>query len=177
MKVGDRAIGTSKWKIFKFEDKDGLIEKLGRQGLPIEEIIKIRKPYEVKEFEGNIFLNEGINTIWTLVCGGSATPFNSTNAYTGVGDGTTAESATQTGLQGTNKTYKPMDSGYPTYGSNQQAIFRSTYGSEDANYAWNEFTVANGSSDTAMNLNRKVQSSGTKASGTTWILTVTLSIS
>jgi hypothetical protein len=43
--------------------------------------------------------------------------------------------------------------------------------------SWNEWTVANGSSDTAVNLNRKVESLGTKTSGATWVLQVELSIS
>jgi hypothetical protein len=37
--------------------------------------------------------------------------------------------------------------------------------------------VANGPDDTAINLNRKVESLGTKSSGSTWILQVTLTIS
>jgi hypothetical protein len=135
------------------------------------------KSYGVLEFEGNLFLNEGINFIWSAICGAAFTAFNSTNSYIGVGDSTTAAAATQTGLQGTNKAYKGMDSGYPTYGSNQQAVWRSTFAETDANFAWNEITVANGNSDTATNLNRKVQSMGTKVSGAIWTVTLTLSIS
>jgi len=37
--------------------------------------------------------------------------------------------------------------------------------------------VANGSSDAAVNLNRKVQNLGTKASGTTWIAQLTITLS
>jgi hypothetical protein len=36
--------------------------------------------------------------------------------------------------------------------------------------------VANGNSDAAVNLNRKVQDMGTKASGTTWTIEVQLQI-
>jgi hypothetical protein len=152
----------SKWQIKKYKN---------------DEDFKADKPYEILEFDGNLLLNEGINTIWTLVCGGSATAFNNANSYIGVGDSTTAASATQTGLQGTNKAYKGMDTGYPTYGSNQQAVWRATFGSTEGNFAWNEITVANGNSDTAMNLNRKVQSMGTKASGSTWQVTLTITLS
>ncbi|WP_448578890.1 hypothetical protein [Thermosphaera sp.] len=135
------------------------------------------EPFEILEFEGNVFLNEGINLIWTAVCGGSYTPFNAANAHIGVGDGTTAESPDQTGLQGVNKHYKGMDSGYPVYGSNQRAIFRATFNEDEANFAWNEITVANGNNDAAVNLNRKVQNMGTKSSGSIWVATLTLSIS
>jgi hypothetical protein len=153
----------TKWTIIKYDS---------------EEDYKKGKVAKIEEYDGNILLNEGINLIWTLVCGGSGTPFNSANAYIGVGDSTTAESATQTGLQAaTNKLYKPMDSGYPIYGSNQQAIFQATFGASDANFTWNEITVANGGSDSAVNLNRKVVSMGTKASGAVWTARVTITIS
>ena len=160
--VEEKGKWKAKWKIIKYKSEEDY-----KKGI-IDDIL---------EFDGNLLLNEGINLIWTLVCGGSGTAFNSTNSYIGVGDGTTAEAVTQTGLQGTNKLYKAMDSGYPTYGSSQQATWRATFGSADANFAWNEITVANGSSDTAVNLNRKVQSMGTKVSGAVWTaqLTVTLS--
>jgi hypothetical protein len=179
LELEDEAKGKTVWQIHKFHDPDGLIAKLSRQGISTQELIEKFKDRFIGEekFEGNVFLNEGINFIWTLVCGASGTPFNNANSYLGVGDGTTAESASQTGLQGTSKLYKKVDSGYPQYGSNQQAVWRATFGGTEANFAWNEFTVANGSSDTAINLNRKVTSKGTKTSGSTWILTLTLSIS
>jgi hypothetical protein len=158
----ERGKVKSAWRIEKYADR----EKYERG-----------EPYEVLEFEGNCLLNEGINLLWTLVCGGSGTPFNNSNAYIGVGDSSTAASATQTGLQGTNKLYKGMDSGYPTYGSNQRAVWRATFAETEANFTWNEITVANGNSDTATNLNRKVQSMGTKASGTVWVATLTVTLS
>jgi hypothetical protein len=135
-------------------------------------------PYEVLEFKHNLLLNEGINELWTILCSSGGTKFDNTNAYIGVGDSATAESASQTGLQAaTNKLYKAMDTGYPTYGSNQSATWKSTFGSSDANFAWNEITVANGNSDAAKNLNRKVQSMGTKASGTSWVATLEITLS
>lgn len=130
--------------------------------------------FEVVEFDDNVFLNSGINAIWTAVCGGTFTAFNSTNARIGVGDSDTAASATQTDLQGTNKTYKGMDSGYPSYGSDQKVVFKATFGSDDANYAWKEFVIKNNSSGIC--IDRKVSSQGTKASGQTWVPTITLTI-
>jgi len=134
--------------------------------------------YEESIIKGNILLNEGINTIWTLVAGGSATPFNSSNSYLGVGDSTTSESPTQTGLQATtNKLYKAVDSGYPIYGANEEIIFITTFNESEANFPWNEFTVANGNSDSAVNLNRKVSSQGTKISGQIWELALKIKLS
>jgi hypothetical protein len=143
------------WRIEKYDEKGNLIE--------------------TSEFE-NLFLNSGINEIWKLVTGNGGTAFTNSTAQIGVGDSTTAESATQTDLQATtNKTYKAMDSGYPTSGTGQQAIFRATFGGSDANYAWQEFVIKNSTSGIC--LNRKVSNQGTKASGQTWAITVTLSLS
>jgi len=141
-----------------------------------EEAYKKNQPYEVSVDEGNIGLNEGIRELWDLACGlGSPTPYDSTNAQTGVGDGTEAEDPSQTDLTGTNKTYKGMDSGYPQR-SNQTVAFRSTYGSGEANYSWNEFIVRNGAT-AAKDLIRKRSNQGTKASGQTWELTIEITMS
>jgi hypothetical protein len=145
------------------------IEKFKGDFKTREEAVKAKAELiEKLEIDGNLLLNEGINSIWTLVCSGATATvlvFNNTNSYIGVGDSATAAAATDTGLLGTNKLYKAMDADYPTFGTNQQAVFRSTFGSADANFAWNEITVADGNSDSSMNLNRKVQAMGTKASG------------
>jgi len=143
-----------------------------------KDIPKDLKPYDVVEFAGNVLLNEGINELWTLVCGTGATQFSNAAAYMGVGDSATAADATQTGLQAaTNKLYKAMDATYPTYGASQKATWRATFGSADANFAWNEITVANGGSDASKNLNRLVQAMGTKASGSTWVATLEITLS
>jgi len=174
--------GSSNFSIFVGKNNlvDSLTEKAVwtiRKFASKEDYIK-GNFYEESIIKGNILLNEGINTIWTLVAGGSATPFNSSNSYLGVGDSTTSESPTQTGLQATtNKLYKAVDSGYPIYGTNQKITFRATFNGSEANFAWNEFTVANGNSDSAVNLNRKVSSQGTKVSGQIWELTLEIELS
>lgn len=133
-------------------------------------------PYETLQVERNGLLDEGINALWTLVCGGSETAFNAANARIGVGDSSTAFAATQTDLQAsTNKLYKAMDSSYPTYGTSQKVTFKASFATNEANFAWNEWSVDNGAT-AAKNLNRKVESLGTKSSGT-WSLTVEISLS
>jgi len=139
------------------------------------------EPYEVDEetFEmplEDVFLNEGINAIWTLVCGGTETAFNNANARVGVGNSNAAESPTHTGLQGTSTAFAAMESGYPTFGSGQKATFKGTFASGQGEFAWEEFTVDNGATPNK-NLHRKVTSKGTKPSGETWILTIELSLS
>lgn len=131
----------------------------------------------ISEIDGNLLLNEGIALLLDLLIGAGGTAYNNANSYIGVGDSSTAESASQTGLQAsTNKTYKVMQATYPSR-SAQTVTWRSVFASGDANYAWNEFTIVNASSDTGTNLNRKVSSQGTKASGQTWTVDVTVTIS
>jgi hypothetical protein len=134
------------------------------------------KLYETLRFAHNCFLNEGINELWTILCSAGGTKFDNTNGFTGVGNSATAAQPTDTGLLGASKTYKAMDATYPTYGTSQKATFRSTFQSAEGNHDWNECTVANGNSDSAKNLNRKVQAMGTKTSGTVWELTIELTI-
>lgn len=131
----------------------------------------------ISEIDGNLLLNEGIALLLDLLIGAGGTAYNNANSYIGVGDSSTAESASQTGLQAaSNKTYKAMQATYPSR-SAQTVTWRSVFASADANYAWQEFTIVNASSDTGTNLNRKVSSQGTKASGQTWTVDVTITIS
>lgn len=135
------------------------------------------KPYEVIEVDGNLGLNEGLQEMINLLVGaGTPTAYDNTNARLGVGDSTTAAAATQTDLQAaTNKLYKAMDATYPTVAA-QTITFRSTFGSAEANWAWEEYTVDNGAT-AAKNLNRKVSSLGTKLSGSTWVLDLQITFS
>lgn len=113
-----------------------------------DEFQRLYTPYELINGEGNCLLNSGIDEIWDLVCGDSANHFNSSTAQIGVGDSATAASATQTDLQAsTNKTYKAMDSGYPT-STTQKATFKASFGTSEANYAWNEWVVKQSSNIT-----------------------------
>ena len=132
--------------------------------------------FETEEFDGNLLLNGGITVLLNLLGGIAATAYSNANAYIGVGDSVTAAAATQVNLQAAvNKAYKTMDATYPQV-SNQTITFKATFTGADANYAWQEFVVSNGSSGTVA-LNRKVESHGTKASGDTWVVTLAITIS
>lgn len=125
----------------------------------------------------NLLLNAGINTMLSLLAGGAGTAYNNANARIGVGDSATAAAASQTALQAaTNKLLVAMDASYPTYGSSQQIVFRSTFTGAQANYAWAEFVVDNGGT-ALVALNRLVSAQGTKTSGQTWQVTLTITIS
>ena len=125
--------------------------------------------YEKVSFEGNMLLNEGIALLQALLTGGAGTAYDNTNARLGVGNSSTAEAATQTGLQGASKAFQGMEAGYPSI-SGQVTTWRAVFDGATANFAWEEFTVVNAADDTGDCLNRKVSSQGTKASGQTWTL-------
>jgi hypothetical protein len=127
----------------------------------------------VFEEEGNVALLEGLDAMWTLVCGGGGTAYTNGNARCGVGDGDVAASADQTGLQGTNTKFKAMLATYPQFGTLGQAVFKSEFLSAEGNFAWREYTVDNGT----INLNRRVADHGVKAAGETRTLTITITIS
>lgn len=162
MDVSEKLSYKTKWVIRRYAD---------------DENYKRDNPYSVSEIDGNLLLNEGIAELWDIACGlGTPTAFSNANARLGVGDSSTAEAATQTDLQAaTNKTYKAMETSYPSR-SSQTVTWRSVFGTTDANYDWNEFCVDNGG--TALKtLNRKVSAQGTKASGQTWTLDLSITLS
>jgi len=177
--ISENVSWRSVWTISKFSDPGGCVAQLTRDGVPVEQVKKMFPDLYrgVEVIEGNLALNEGLQEVIDLACGlGTPTAFSNANARIGVGDGITSEVATQTGLVGTNKLYKAMDSGYPQR-SGQTVTFQATFGSSEANYNWREYSVANGSSDTAKNLNRKVVDKGTKVNGETWVIQVSITFS
>jgi len=132
------------------------------------------KPYAVEEFDGNMMLSEGIGAMLTLLIGGAETSFSNANAQLGVGNSSAATATSQTDLQGASTNWQGMEAGYPTV-SGRTVTFKSEFGSAVANFLWHEFSVRNGSS-ADKNLNRRVVTKGTKASGETWTLTLTITI-
>lgn len=137
-------------------------------------------PEEAIEVEGNLLLNEGIQRFedMTMIATLTGTGWNNANAFIGVGDSATAEAATQTDLQAaTNHFYKAMNATFPSRAS-QTSSFQSDFTTAEANWVWNEWSVSSGATSASgsgfligtTNLNRKVASLGTKASGT-WTLT------
>jgi len=176
----DKAVLQSKFRIDRFDFPDNFrveAEAFLMSGGSLAEAILKFSPMigPVSLFEHNIFLQEGIQEIWDLTIGaGGTTLYNNANARTGVGSDATAEAATQTGLIDGTPTFKAMDATYPIRTA-QTVDFRSTYVGGDANEAWNEFTVDNGSVRNK-NIHRKVSAQGTKTSGQTWVLTISLTI-
>lgn len=156
MNISEHPIGRKKWTIHRYSS---------------EEEYFMGRPYSESQFFDNLLLNEGKQALHNLLTGAAETAFSNANSYLGVGDSNTAEAVAQTGLQApTNKLYKAMEATYPLFTSPNKTTWRSIFGSGDANWAWNEFTVASGNSDASDNLNRKVSAQGTKTAGQVWTL-------
>jgi len=178
-KIVDSVTLRAVWQLLKWKDSDGRVSAFLQNGGSIEEARKLfGEPFGVEEMKGNLALNEGLQELIDIICAiGSPTKWDNTNARLGVGDSNTAAAATQTGLQAaTNKTFKAMDATYPQK-SNQTVEWRSTFASADANYPWEEYTIVNAADDTGKNLNRKVESKGTKVSGESWTLSLKITFS
>jgi len=148
----------------------------------IRKFNKQRELFDTVEFDGNAMLNTGINHIWNLITGAtSGTLFNTASSYLVVGSDSTAAAASQTGPQAADTTtarfYNGMDTGYPAVAASQTMIWRATFDTNEANFKWSEFLVANGNTATAIHLNRKVSDQGTKVSGQQWELTLSISLS
>jgi hypothetical protein len=122
-------------------------------------------------------VNTGRNYMANALIANPTTLFDVTNATIGVGTSSTAYAATQTDLLGT-KAYSVVDSA-PTIATNV-LTFVATFGTSEANFAWNEWGVFNsaGVAPTGgdIMLNRKVESLGTKTSAQSWEITATLTV-
>lgn len=142
----------------------------------------IGAPEEVEEVEHNLLLNEGIQRLLDLLIAAGGVAYNNANAFVGVGASATAEAATQTDLQ-TTPFYKAMNATFPSRAA-QTVSWQSDFTTTEANIVWNEWSVSAGATTASgagftvgtTNLNRKVASLGTKATGT-WTLTGQVTIS
>lgn len=142
-----------------------------------EEALKLFGAHQFTEIKKNILLNIGINELWTLVCSAGGTRYDAANAQLGVGDSTVATAATQTALQAAvNVFWKGMMAAHPTFGTAQQAVWRSQFLGGEANFAWNEFAIRNGATANRL-LNRLVSAQGTKVAGHVWELSLTITLS
>ena len=157
---GDKA-GFKPWhahyKVEKYNDS-----KLGRE------------PDEVVEWDGNLMMDLGIGVMLSLLIGGAGTDFDATNGYLGVGNSGAGVVSTQTDLQGASTARVIIDA---EAGLTAQTLtFLATFGAAEGNFAWAEVGIFNASSGGTM-LTRSISALGTKASGATWVLTITLEIS
>jgi len=172
----DFPMWESRWTIYKrYGNWSG--KQIVREEAP--------QPYEIIEGKGNLLTYGGASYMWTALTGGSIIGFTNASACIGVGDSTTAASASQTNLQAaTNKIRKGMDATYPQHNdgtsssANATVTFQSSFTSSEANFDWNEWAIFNDIDDAeGRMLNRKVVVLGTKPPGSTWTINVVLSLS
>jgi hypothetical protein len=107
---------------------------------------------------------------------GTATnAYDATNGRIGVGDSSTAFTVGDTDLiAASNKLRKVVDS---TPGQAANVLtFVATFGTSEANWAWNEWGLFNTATAAQGMLSRKVASHGTKASGDSWTMTATITV-
>jgi len=173
VKLFEKIQESTVWKIDRWASEE---DKKAGKIYSEKEALRLFGAPQFTEIKGNILLNVGINELWTILCSNSGTKYDNANAQLGVGDSSATEAPTQTALQGTNTLYKGMMSGYPTYGTNQKATWKSEFGANEANWAWNEFAVRNGATANKL-LNRKVSPQGTKTAGHIWQLTLEIPLS
>lgn len=166
-----RALGLSdhsawgvKWTIEKRNNADEV---------PFETIVYELSEEENMAFAGNIILNSGANEMLKLVFGLGGTAFNKVNSKMVVGDNSTAEDASQSGIVAiSNRAEVSLDSGYPSVSpGSRTAVLRATFGDEVANFAWKEISLTNGS----ISLNRKQKNMGEKVGGV-WTVQLEISI-
>lgn len=147
------------------------------------------RPDRIVESTGNLLLRGGGSLMWEYAKGNGTTASSGAKKYLNataalaVGNSTAAAANTQTDLQGASKLYKVLSAGFPTHTTGSTAAtvvdfaLKSTYTTTEANFAWNEFGVANKATTTNRRLlTRKVQALITKTSAATASLTVTLSL-
>jgi hypothetical protein len=143
-------------------------------------------PDEIVTAEGNELTTAGLNRLASLFTG-TGQGFSLTNSVIGVGNGTTGFLPAQTDLTGASKYFQSTGTGPADGVSVTGAVITAiaTFTGANANFAWEEWCwVATDAAKTSgatkpngVMMNRKVQALGTKASGASWTLTTTVTLS
>ena len=170
MDIRTGIIHETRFSIAKFRDPQGQIAQSLKAGLPIAEAKQFAGDLFLAEecWEGNTGLNEGLQNLIDVAAALGGTNYGSANAYLGVGIGTAAAAAAQTGLQGTATAFAAIDASYPARTS-QTVEYRATFGTAAANFAWEEYTLVNAATDAGQNLLRATSTKGTKVAGESWM--------
>lgn len=146
------------------------------------------QPYESRIGKGNLLTTAGLTRLVSLLLAAGGQGVTATAARIGTGDGVGSAAVGDTDLSAsagsTHRWFQIMDSTYPS-AAGAVATLKSTFGTADGNYAWNEWgidvgtpTVSSGNTVAALLLNHKTSAAlGTKSSGTAWAFTVTITFS
>lgn len=187
--AGDSIRWAPRVQVAKYEPNAvaWLTAHLGRSPLGVDYEAASITPYEVIERDGNLLVTAGLQRLTNLLIGAGGQALTNTAARLGVGNSSAAAAVGQTNLQAaagsTNRWFQPMDATYPT-AVDGVVTLRSTFASADGNFVWAEWgsdigtpTVTASAVVSATLLNRAVQALGTKASGSSWVLTATITVS
>lgn len=146
------------------------------------------KPVEIVESDGNLLTTAGLTRLTNLLTGGGGQALTNTSCRIGVGNGTGTAAVGDTDLSASagssNRWFQIMDATYPS-ASGAVITWKSTFGTADGNFAWNEWgidisapTVASGNTVGTTLFNHKTSAAlGTKSAGTSWAFTVTVTFS
>lgn len=172
----DSGIWTCGWTLEKFDaDLDDWYREFGDRAEAELRFARENSPFERLAIEGNILVTNGLQLLLDALIGVGITAFSNANARIGVGDSTTAAAIGQTDLQAaTNKLRKAMDATFPSRAGTTMS-WKSSFTAAEANYVWNEWAIFNAASGATSMLNRKVESLGTKTTGT-WTLQADVTI-
>lgn len=190
--VADTARWRCDWRIDRWDAEQTAWAKrrlgdLARVTAEAFEKLRI-DPYLTTEVHGNLLTTAGLNRLTSLAIAGGGQGLTNTACRTGVGDGAGTAAVGDTDLSAsagsTHRWFQTMDATYPQQ-SNGVITLKSTFGTADGNFAWNEFgidvgtpTVSSGNTVAALLFNHKTSiAQGTKASGQTWAATSTITIS
>jgi hypothetical protein len=142
--------------------------------------------------DGNILVNGGLTQIINYCTGGgSATTMTTTQTVVGVGTTATAATTSDTALGSDNTAnayYQGSDATFPSITGPATINNQCTFASGNANFAWNEWCWATGTTIAAGTqlasghvfttlrsmINHKISSLGTKASGASWVFSTTI---
>lgn len=187
MKPGyEKRSETAKWTPVATVEKwtAEQVQNAEKNGIPLSDIV----PASIEKFEGNLLTTAGVTRIMSLLAGAGGQAADATHTLLGVGDTATAATTADTALGATagstHQYWMPMDATYPSV-SGGVLTAKSTWASADGNFAWNEWglqitssaAAAGAAAGAGILLNHKIATMGTKASGSVWALTVTVTLS
>jgi len=145
-------------------------------------------PVDVVEGDGNLLTTAGLTRLVSLLLAAGGQGLTNTACRIGVGNGAGAAAIGDTDLSASagsaNRWFQVMDATYPS-AAGAVATFKSTFGTADGNFAWNEWaidvgtpTVTSAATVNALMFNHKTSAAlGTKSAGASWAFTVTATFS
>ena len=153
----ERGVWRADWRVEKYHD--GVVDG---------------NPDEVLEVEGNLLVNVGIVVMLNLLARNTGTVYSTAaNAYLDVGTSNAAAGAGDTTLTATSLRKQAT-----AVVSAQTVTFQATFVAGEASVTWEEVGVFNAAGVNAGDmLNHLVSTLGTKAAGSAWVLTLTITIS